>query len=77
MSWMSQPLSADLNALSARSGLVTPARVAVKVAVLLTIWCERYRTRQALKQLTSEQLKDVGLTRHEAEQEAERPFFWR
>jgi uncharacterized protein YjiS (DUF1127 family) len=77
MSWITQPLAADLSALSAQNVLNKPARLAVKCAVLLTVWDRTYRTRQTLKQLTPDQLRDVGLTREEADREAQRPFFWR
>jgi uncharacterized protein YjiS (DUF1127 family) len=40
----------------------------------LTIWCERYRQRRALLRLDDRMLKDIGLSRCEAEQESGKPF---
>ncbi|WP_298290884.1 DUF1127 domain-containing protein [uncultured Litoreibacter sp.] len=76
MSLITQPLSVDLTALSARPVLAPAARVAVKVAVVLTTWDEAYRSRQTLKQLTPDQLHDVGLTRAQALTEAKRGFWF-
>ncbi len=45
------------------------------VAVLLT-WHERARQRRQLRGLSDRMLSDIGITRAEAEAEAEKPF-WR
>ncbi|WP_298255993.1 DUF1127 domain-containing protein [uncultured Litoreibacter sp.] len=76
MATLTQPLSLDLSALSARAKVAPTARAAVKLAFVLMSWDEAYRTRRALKGLTAEQLQDVGITRAQAEAEARRPF-WR
>lgn len=75
MAILTQPLSLDLTALSARTTLAPLARVAVKAAVVLMTWDESYRTRQHLKNLTPEQLQDVGLTRAQAARESRRAFW--
>ena len=76
MATLTQPLALDLNALSARTTLAPAARVAVKVAFVLMSWDEAYRSRQALKHLTSDQLYDIGLTRAQTHRESRRAF-WR
>lgn len=68
------PALADLYNNSLR--LPTAARVALAVAVTVTKWDARYRTRKQLLGLTSDQLSDIGLTREAAYTEATRPF-WR
>lgn len=40
------------------------------------IWFARYRQRQQLRQLSEFALKDIGVTRADALQEADKPF-WR
>jgi uncharacterized protein YjiS (DUF1127 family) len=52
------------------------ARWAMAFAVIVTKWDSRHRTRKALRQLTDEQLKDIGIERDVAYTEARRPF-WR
>ncbi|WP_298836028.1 DUF1127 domain-containing protein [uncultured Roseobacter sp.] len=50
--------------------------LAVEFAVCLSKWATRRRTRKALKQLSTWQLADVGLTPAEADTEASK-VFWR
>tara|TARA_R110002153_G_scaffold179116_1_gene332499 strand:+ start:231 stop:464 length:234 start_codon:yes stop_codon:yes gene_type:complete len=50
--------------------------VAINLAVTLSKWATRRRTRLALGQLTQQQLDDVGLTPHVAYTESRR-VFWR
>lgn len=38
-------------------------------------WEQNYRTRKALCQLTAEQLKDVGLSKEQAIDEVNKPFW--
>ena len=54
----------------------TLARVALAVAVTLTKWDTRRRTRRELSHLEDWQLHDIGLTLDDARIEAARPF-WR
>ncbi|MCF3639736.1 DUF1127 domain-containing protein [Rhizobium sp. TRM95111] len=56
-----------------RSGIRSLAKRA-----LLAYWSvrTRSRSRRVLADLTDEQLRDVGLTRAEAEREASKSFFW-
>ncbi|AHD09704.1 MULTISPECIES: DUF1127 domain-containing protein [Phaeobacter] len=70
------PPSPDMLYLSSRPALPVLAEVAVSFAVLVTKWTVRQRTRQALRQLPPELLKDVGLTREEARHQGTLPF-WR
>ena len=50
--------------------------MAVGLADLLYLWQRRLREREFLMQMTTAQLKDIGLSRADALQEAEKPF-WR
>ncbi|AUQ66682.1 DUF1127 domain-containing protein [Phaeobacter inhibens] len=68
--------SPDMLYLSSRPALPVLAELAVSFAVLVTKWAVRQRTRQALRQLPPELLKDVGLTREEARHQGTLPF-WR
>jgi len=43
---------------------------------LLEVWRERIRYRHDLEQLDEHILRDIGLTKHEATKEAQKPF-WR
>lgn len=74
---MAQALTLSPETLSIlnQRGLPLLAVVAVKVAVCLTTWATRRRTRLALAQLQPWQLADVGLTPEQAEREASR-MFW-
>ena len=56
-----------LSPASQRKGLRNPRRI----GTMLALW----RSRRALAALTSDQLADVGLTQHEAQAEARRPFW--
>ncbi|TVO70498.1 DUF1127 domain-containing protein [Sedimenticola selenatireducens] len=47
----------------------------IPLAVQLTIWYERYRQRRALLRLDDRMLKDIGVSRCEAEQESGKPFW--
>ncbi|MFZ5963751.1 DUF1127 domain-containing protein [Thalassococcus sp. BH17M4-6] len=58
------------------TALAPQAAVALYVAVVLTKWSTRYRTRRALAKLDPHLLKDVGITPAEARAEAARRF-WR
>lgn len=62
--------------LNTQATLPVLAKVAVKVAVLITKWSIRQRSRKHLRRLSDAQLKDIGLTRSEAHYEATLPF-WR
>ncbi|MFV1593089.1 DUF1127 domain-containing protein [Phaeobacter sp. JH20_36] len=70
------PSSPEMIYLSSRPTLPVLAEIAVSFAVLVTKWTVRQRTRQALRQLPPELLKDVGLTREDAEYQGTLPF-WR
>ena len=47
-----------------------------KFARILTQWQQNYHTRNALAELSDEQLKDIGLRREQAIVEVNKPF-WR
>jgi len=46
-----------------------------ELACILKQWQQNYRTRKALIRLSDEQLKDVGLSRKQAQNEASKPFW--
>ena len=75
MATLTQPLSLDLNALSARTTVAPAVRAAVKLAFVMMTWDEAYRSRRALKHLSDEQLRDIGLTRRQTDAEARRGFW--
>jgi uncharacterized protein YjiS (DUF1127 family) len=50
--------------------------VLAQVGETLHVWRQRYRTRQELAQWTDRDLHDVGLSRGDIVNEAEKPF-WR
>ncbi len=46
-----------------------------QLSLSLSLWLETSRTRRHLRGLTDEQLRDVGLSKREAERECERKFY--
>ncbi len=65
-----------LHYLQSRRNLPPMGMLALRIAVVLTKWDQRRRTRKALYNLSNSDLKDIGLTRDQANTEAGRPF-WR
>lgn len=47
-----------------------------KLLRAMAIWSEKRRSRAALRALTDDQLRDIGLTRREVHREVARSFFW-
>ncbi|WP_424940034.1 DUF1127 domain-containing protein [Aliiroseovarius sp. S253] len=62
--------------LDTNSPLPALAEAFLVVAVTVTKWRLRMNTRQALKDLPDHLHKDIGITKTEAQLEAEKPF-WR
>lgn len=61
----------------ARRGLAGWAvGLAVAVTDLLYLWQQRLRDRDLLRQMSTAQLKDIGISRADALNEADKPF-WR
>lgn len=52
------------------------SRVLMGVAVTVARWETNRRTRKALENLDEHLLRDVGLTRAQAEQEWDKPVWW-
>lgn len=73
---MAHPQQLDALHFLANRPLTPFSTVALKAVVTLVKWEERRRTRKALQQLDDHLLRDVGITRHEADMETSRPF-WR
>ena len=76
MTHLSTTPNQQLAYLTAQSAMPVAAVLAVRVAVVLSKWATRRRTRLALRQLSVHQLRDVGLTPADAYTEARR-VFWR
>lgn len=51
-------------------------RMLLRATAIAEIWIERHRQRQTLCGLSDHVLKDIGVSRSEAEYEARKPF-WR
>ena len=62
--------------LTAQPRMPAASVLALRIAVVLSKWATRRRTRLALRQLSAHQLRDVGLTPADALIEAQR-VFWR
>ncbi|MGB0733842.1 MAG: DUF1127 domain-containing protein [Pontibacterium sp.] len=46
-----------------------------RCGALLYLWQERHRQRAVLKNLSKDQLSDLGLSKYDAVQEASKPFW--
>lgn len=68
--------SQELAAEQERAARATSVRNAPSGLGLWGLYWHRLRTRKALLELTSEQLRDIGLSREQARQEGLKPF-WR
>ncbi|NIZ62950.1 hypothetical protein DL239_18450 [Sedimentitalea sp. CY04] len=66
----------NMSFLVSRPALPVAAELAVALAVLITKWNLRIRTRKPLRYLSQEQLDDIGRNRAEAQHQATLPF-WR
>ena len=51
------------------------AHLAITMAVYLTAWDHRRRSRQTLRNLDVHMLRDIGLSQSTAQTEAEKPFW--
>ncbi|MGV6847788.1 MAG: DUF1127 domain-containing protein [Marinibacterium sp.] len=73
---MTRTLTAQtLMPLTASPRLPLIAALAVQVALVVTEWSHRRRSRRVLADLDDHLLKDIGLTREIARKEAIRPFW--
>ena len=66
----------DLSARRPSGVTVGPGPALRGLSSLLRLWCERSRERHQLELLTDRELRDLGLTRIDAQQETRKPF-WR
>lgn len=64
-----------LHYLQSRKNIPALGLVALRIAVMVTKWDQRARTRKHLNNLDDYHLKDIGITRGEACTEANRPFW--
>ncbi len=58
------------------ANIATPGRVVIALLQALDQWSERSRQRRALAKLDERLLKDIGVSRYDAEMEIAKPF-WR
>lgn len=68
------PHAARIALLSTAPVLPALAQIALRVAVAVTVWDMRRKTSRGLRDLSEHQLRDIGLTRAEAERELHRFF---
>ncbi len=68
---------AQLALLNSRQTLPKLAQICVLIAVAVTIWDTRRRTRRALADLEPHALRDIGLTPGQARKEADKAFYQR
>ncbi|MGV1833544.1 DUF1127 domain-containing protein [Rhizobium rhizogenes] len=52
------------------------SRLAHRLLAPLALWIEKRESRWTLRDLTDDQLCDIGLTRSEARTEVNKSFFW-
>lgn len=64
------------SATAQRTRFSTPSWSLSALATQFQVWRERYRSRRDLMRLSDYQLKDIGLTRNDAEEEWSKPV-WR
>ncbi|WP_414129229.1 DUF1127 domain-containing protein [Rhizobium jaguaris] len=50
--------------------------MARRVLDAFAVWMQKRESRWTLRYLTDDELRDIGLTRHEAMAEARKSFFW-
>ncbi len=72
---MTQTTRTDALTFLANRPLTPFSTFALRTVVLLVSWEELRRTRRSLKDLDDHLLDDIGMTRFEAQKEAERPFW--
>lgn len=66
------PHAAQFALLTSAPALPALAQLALRVAVAATVWDMRRKTRHGLRHLSDHQLRDIGLTRDDAERERRR-----
>lgn len=76
MTHVIQTPSSSIAYLTARPTLPLTARAAIGLAVLITMWSARSRSRKQLRNLSDAQLNDIGISRRDADLQASLPF-WR
>lgn len=72
---MSQTSSFAGFASARRTRSTAPAALIGAAIASLQAWRERLRSRRDLMRLSEHQLKDIGLSRQDAEQEWQKPFW--
>ncbi len=76
MTHVRSPHIALAESFCSRIQIPTAAMAALKVAQTLTVWSERTRSREALRDMDKDRLNDIGLTPEQARLESTKPF-WR
>ncbi|MCV6824421.1 MULTISPECIES: DUF1127 domain-containing protein [Halocynthiibacter] len=75
MAYSTAPHAQPLHYLQSRKSIPALGLMALRVAVVLTKWEQRRRTRTALLHLSDHHLKDIGLTRSTALKETRKKFW--
>jgi uncharacterized protein YjiS (DUF1127 family) len=70
---MAMPTNLPARAAWRPTGLARALRLALNLLRLRARWNERHRQRQALSELDDRMLRDIGVTRGQAERECEKP----
>jgi|AraplaMF_Cvi_mMF_1032049.scaffolds.fasta_scaffold00006_137 uncharacterized protein YjiS (DUF1127 family) len=52
------------------------SRLARRLLEAFAVWMQKRESRRTLRYLTDDELRDIGLTRHEAVAEVSKSFFW-
>ncbi|WP_425090253.1 DUF1127 domain-containing protein [Tropicimonas sp. S265A] len=68
------PHAARLALLTSAPSLPALAQIALRVAVAVTVWDMQRKTKRGLRDLSDHHLRDIGLTREDADREIRRLF---
>ncbi|WP_246779398.1 DUF1127 domain-containing protein [Rhizobium sp. BK313] len=52
------------------------SRLVRRLLEAFAVWMRKRESRRTLRYLTDDELRDIGLTRHEAVAEVSKSFFW-
>lgn len=73
LSKVTEPVTMPLDAFKPAQFM---SRLAHRLSASLALWMEKRESRWTLRDLTDDQLRDIGLTRSEARTEVNKSFFW-
>ena len=74
---ISVSLARQISAVAGADVSAAPVRgMARRLAAALLAWAQKRDGRRVLRDLTDEQLRDIGISRSEASREVAKSFFW-